>query len=207
MTDKEFHTVSLHNLMDRIHDGDPVAQDELIRRVIGRMEKLTRKMLHSFQGVRQWEQTGDVLQNVLIRLLNTLRKLRPQDTRAFFCLAAEHVRRELIDLNRHYQGAHGLGKNQVVHDFSPGEDNRAAGPQPVDSGPGAEELERWQAFHEAVGHLASDEREVFSLVFYHGWKQTQIAELMKIHERTVRRIWQAACLHLNDAIGGELPLS
>jgi hypothetical protein len=31
--------------------------------------------------------------------------------------------------------------------------------------------------------------------------------LMKINERTVRRIWQGACLHLNDAIGGELPLS
>ena len=207
MTDDAFRTASLHRLMDRVQAGDNEAQDELIRRVVGRLERLTRKMLHAFPGVRPWEQTGDVLQNALVRLLHTLRKLRPENTRAFYCLATEHVRRELIDLNRHYQGAHGLGKNQVVHDFSPPDDSGKMDAQPADARPGIEELERWQAFHEAVEHLPGEQREVFSMVFYHGWTQPQIGELLQIHERTVRRIWQAACLHLNDAIDGDLPLS
>ena len=207
MTDEALRTTSLHRLMERIQKGDNQAQDELIRRVVGRLERLTRKMLHSFAGVRPWEQTGDVLQNALLRLLHTLQKLRPADTRAFFCLATEHVRRELIDLNRHYQGACGLGKNQAVHDFSPPDDSEMKRLHPVDNSPPMEELERWQAFHEAVEHLPAEEREVFSLVFYHGWTQLQIAGLLQVHERTVRRLWQAGCLRLNDAIGGDLPLS
>ncbi len=207
MTDEAIRTTSLHRLMKRVQKGDNQAQDELIRRVVGRLERLTRKMLHSFPGVRPWEQTGDVLQNALLRLLRTLQKLRPENTRAFFCLATEHVRRELIDLNRHYQGAYGLGKNQAVHNFSSPDDSGKVGSQPADVGPGVEKLERWQAFHEAVAQLPGEQCEVFSLVFYHGWTQPQIAELLQIHERTVRRLWQAACLHLNDAIDGDLPLS
>lgn len=207
MTDEALRTTSLHRLIDLIQKGNNQAKDELICRVVGRLERLTRKMLHSFPGVSPWEQTGDVLQNALIRLLHSLRKLRPDDTRAFFCLATEHVRRELIDLNRHYQGPCGLGKNQIVHDFSPSDDTGKVVLQPADPGPDIQDLERWQAFHEAVGLLSAEKREVFGLVFYHGWTQVQIAQLLQIHERTVRRLWQSACLDLNDAISGDLPIT
>src|SRR5437868_1906753 len=107
MSDEGLHTTSMHRLIERIHDGDRQAEDELIGRVAGRLERLTRKMLHSFPGVTQWEQTDDVLQNALMRLLRTLEKLKPENTRAFFGLATEHLRRELLDLNRHYKGAYG----------------------------------------------------------------------------------------------------
>jgi DNA-directed RNA polymerase specialized sigma24 family protein len=46
---------------------------------------------------------------------------------------------------------------------------------------------------------------VVSLVFYHGWTQAEIAELLRVTERTVRRYWQAACLKLSQALGGALP--
>jgi DNA-directed RNA polymerase specialized sigma24 family protein len=46
---------------------------------------------------------------------------------------------------------------------------------------------------------------VFSLSFYHAWTQQQIAELLGVTERTVRRRWQAACLELNRLVGGQLP--
>jgi DNA-directed RNA polymerase specialized sigma24 family protein len=105
MNDESFHTASLRKLVERIHDGDHQAADELIRRGAGRLKRLTRKMLNSFPKVSKWEETGDVLQNALVRLLGTLGKLKPENTRAFFGLATEHLRRELLDLNRHYQGA------------------------------------------------------------------------------------------------------
>ena len=46
---------------------------------------------------------------------------------------------------------------------------------------------------------------MIGLTFYHGWTQTQIAELFRVDERTVRRRWQAACQALHKALGGQLP--
>jgi RNA polymerase sigma factor (sigma-70 family) len=67
------------------------------------------------------------------------------------------------------------------------------------------DLELWCRFHEAVKELPAEEQEVVGLVFYHGWTQAQIAELLQVDERTVRRRWQSACLQLNQLVGENLP--
>ena len=61
-----------------------------------------------------------------------------------------------------------------------------------------DELEKWCQFHEEVEKLPVQEREVVSLIYYHGWKQAEIARLFDIAERTVRRRWEAAMIHLKD---------
>ena len=71
----------------------------------------------------------------------------------------------------------------------------------------ADDLDLWSAFHEQVDHLPVEEREVVSLMFYHGWTQVQIAELFQVDERTIRRRWQSACLRLHQLVKGELPPS
>jgi RNA polymerase sigma factor (sigma-70 family) len=47
------------------------------------------------------------------------------------------------------------------------------------------------AFHAAVEQLPDAEREVVELTFYHGLTQPEIAELLGVDERTVRRRWRA----------------
>jgi RNA polymerase sigma factor (sigma-70 family) len=64
-------------------------------------------------------------------------------------------------------------------------DRLAQVPSPSDGG--AEEPERWSAFHKQVEQLPVEEREVVGLIFYHGWTQAPIAELFDVSERTVRR--------------------
>jgi hypothetical protein len=53
---------------------------------------------------------------------------------------------------------------------------------------------------EAVELLAKEVRDVFSLTFYHGRKQAEIAELLGVSDRQVRRLWREACLRLNDVL-------
>jgi RNA polymerase sigma factor (sigma-70 family) len=202
MPDPSFTTHRLQCWLDRLQAGDPAAQDELLHRVGSRLERLARKMLHRFPGVRRWSETGDVLQNATLRLLRALQEVRPVTTRELFSLAAEQLRRELLDLTKHFFGPHGLGANHASQTGHP--DSQAAAwepPAPDD----AEELERWCAFHEAVAQLPEEEREVVGLVFYHGWTQAQIAELFQVNERTIRRYWQSACLRLAERVGGKLP--
>jgi RNA polymerase sigma factor (sigma-70 family) len=202
MPDPSFSTNRLPRWLDGLQAGDPAAQDELLRRIGGRLERLARKMLRRFPAVRRWTETGDVLQNASLRLLRALKEVRPANTREFFSLAGEQMRRELLDLSRHFYGPLGQGANhasQAAHQDSPAAPLEP--PAPAD----AEELERWCLFHEAVAQLPVEEREVVSLAFYHGWKQTQIAELFQVNERTIRRYWQSACLGLAERVGGKLP--
>src|SRR5438874_5131516 len=104
MADESRQTGPIQACLDRMRAGDPAARDELFRHACGRLERLTRRMLRDFPGVRRWEQTDDVLQGALVRLLRALEAVRPASARAFLGLSAEQVRRELLDLARHFYG-------------------------------------------------------------------------------------------------------
>ncbi len=157
-------------------------------------------MLGRFPTVRGWADTGDVLQNALLRLLRALEVVRPTSVRDFFGLAAEQMRRELLDLARQATRARRVG-------MAAAGDSTAIGVEPAASpstGPD-DELELWQRFHEAVQELPAEEREVISLLYYHGWSHAQAAELFRVNERTVRRRWRAACLRLQKLLYGRFP--
>jgi RNA polymerase sigma-70 factor (ECF subfamily) len=186
MSESFLDSTQLRLWVRRIQAGDRSASDELLRATGERLERLTRKMLRRFPSVRRWEQSDDVLQNALLRLLRALQQVEPASVRDFFSLAAEQVRRELLDLARHY-GAH--------HDSAP--DGVS---EPLDQADEPVELEKWVVFHEQVSQLPADEREVVGLVFYHGWTHAQVAELLGVSKRTVRRHWRRALARLCGAV-------
>lgn len=195
-----FNTAVLTDLLARFQAGDTAARDELIGRCSHRLELLTRKLLRGYPGVRRWEETGDVFQNATVRLVRALEAVTPTNTRDFFGLAAEQIRRELIDLARHYRGPEGHGRN-LTDPPNPAGDRPGFDPP----APRAEDLDRWTALHEAVHKLPAEEREVFMLSFYHGWTQADIAELFQVDERTIRRRYQSATARLSELLGGRLP--
>ncbi len=182
------HTEHLARLLERMRQGDRAAAEELIRRAGDRLTRLSRQMLRQFPTVRAQEQTGDVLQEATLRLLAALRQATPDSTRAFFALAAQHIRFHLLDLARCYR--HGIPRPLHEH------------PEPVAADA---DLECWEALHEAVGQLPAPLREVFSLRFYHGWSWPRIAELLNVHERTARRHWIEAGVTLTAALAGRVP--
>jgi RNA polymerase sigma-70 factor (ECF subfamily) len=190
MSENTWHTVQMHHCVERWRAGERAAADELLRALGTRLEQLARKMLRGFPAVRHWAETGDVLQGAVLRLLNCLREVRPAGTRDFMNLAALQTRRELLDLARRF-----ARRREEVADE--GELAGAAAP--------AADLDGWCRFHEAVEELPALEREVVGLLFYQGWTQGQVAELLGVSERTVRRYWGSACLALNQRLGGELP--
>ncbi|MBX9584852.1 MAG: sigma-70 family RNA polymerase sigma factor [Gemmataceae bacterium] len=198
-----FDTPALQGYLDRWRAGDREAADDLLRGAGDRLTKLARKMCRGFPNVTGRTETADVLNAALFRLLKALRTLRPGNTRDFFNLAAVHLRRELIDLARHYRR-----RTWVPLDDGSGDSSApAARPVPTapPAAPTAEDFDLWARFHEAVDELPVEEREVVGLVFYHGWTQAKIAALFGVDERTVRRRWAAACSRLRGLIGGQVP--
>jgi RNA polymerase sigma factor (sigma-70 family) len=193
-------TTCLHRYLDGLRAGDTESAEALFQAVLGRAERLARRMLGGFPAVRGWADTDDVLQGALARLLRSLRELRPAGTRDFANLLATHIRRELLDLARRLRRHPDRPAGGVAE---PGDGLLAQAPAPEADPP--DELELWAAFHEQVEQLPAEEREVVGLTFYHGWTQGQIAELFGVDERTVRRRWRSACLRLGEALGGQLP--
>jgi RNA polymerase sigma factor (sigma-70 family) len=184
-------TATIHKLIEDHRNGDRQALDKLIRRTKHRLERLARKMHGDFPSVQRGVPWEDVLQNAPIRLTRALGVATPASVRDYYRLATEQLRRELLDLVR------ALRRRPTVPlaDSDP--------PDPIADR--LADLDVWAALQEAVPHLPADLREVFSLVFYHRWKQTEIAELLQVSARQVRRQWAEACRILNRAVGGRLP--
>ncbi|MDB5313365.1 MAG: sigE 34 [Gemmataceae bacterium] len=202
MAETPFQTVHLLDWLSRLRQGDRAARDELLRSCGDRLEQIARRMIRGYPTVRRWADTADVLQNATLRLLRALEQVPVADTRAFYSLATAVIRRELIDLARHFQGPHGIGANHASHHPPDGE-HAVPDVAVRDTDPAV--LDQWTALHEAAENLPVEEREVFGLIFYHGWPHEQIAELFGVDVRTVRRRWRAACLAIHRALGGVFP--
>lgn len=206
MADPSSQTLYIQACLDRLRDDDEAARGELLNCACERLRRLAHKVLKGYPNVHRWEQTDDVLQNAAIRLQRTLQQMPVATSRDFFRLAALSIRRELLDLAKHYYGPQGQGAHHASQAGDPGQSGSA--PTPADPGDVSNEPARiaaWSEFHEQIESLAEEERKVFDLLWYQGLTQAEAAELLNVSERTVKRRWLSARMKLIGALQGELP--
>ena len=213
-------TLVLQAALDRLRAGDLSARDELIAHSCNQFLLLTRKMLNRYPRLRNWEESGDVAQNALLRMRRALEQVQPTNCREFFGLATVQISRELLDLTRHYYGRKKAnGVDGGPNDGPPG---RVAGARahamqgdgesgdfcrdPMDDeADDPLKLAAWREFHEAVQKLPANEREVFELLWYQGLTQEEAADLLGCDRSTVKRRWRGARTSLHGALRGWLP--
>ena len=129
-----------------------------------------------------------------MRLHKSLKEVKPETPRQFYGLAATQIRRELLDLARKYQGAHGVGANhQTDHDelhvFNHTHDHARP-----------DSLEAWAQFHSSIELLPVDLQNVVNLLWYEGLSQPAAAKVLGISLATVKRRWQSAKLDLFERL-------
>ena len=188
-------TTIMHQLLDRVHRGDEAAFNALLKDLAAPLEIMSRRILKQFPRVARWSDAEDVLQNASLRLIRALREVRPESMRELYALASTLIRREMLDMARHFYGKLGIGAN---HDTVK---TRTTSPsQAIDSDP---DFDRWVAFHELLEKLPAEEREVLALTFYHRLSKDEIAELMQVSTRTVNRFLQKAVARLKVELGAK----
>lgn len=131
--------------------------------------------------------------------------MKPPTVRDFFRLAAWHIRRELIDLARHYFGPEGLGANHASQGQERADSQTPPAHEGLDYSRDPNRLVGWEEFHRGIDALADPEREVVDLIWYQGLTQVEAADLLGVTERTVKRRWQTARQRLQDVLHGERP--
>lgn len=192
--------------IDRLRAGDETARKQMVNCACERLEQLTHKMLRGFPRVQRWEQTSDVTQNAALRLYRALEEVQPTNVQEFFRLAALNIRRELLDLAKHYYGPRGEGANHASVADQEDSDHRPANPlEPPDVNDEPSRLAAWTEFHRYIDALPDEEREMFDLLWYQGLSQAEAAQVLQISERTIKRRWRSARLKLHDALHGQMP--
>lgn len=196
----------IQHWLDQMKAGNADARDQVIKHAQRRLELLTRKMLGGFARLRRWEETGDVLNNALLKLHRSLAEIQPESVGKFFALATQQIRWTLLDLKRHYFGPEGVGSHHhTAGDGSAADDTGGPIRQTAGNSSEPETVEGWTRFHEAVERMPVNERAVFDLLFYQGMTQTEAASALEVDERTIRRRKRSAEVWLHDALNGEPP--
>jgi RNA polymerase sigma-70 factor (ECF subfamily) len=186
--------------------GDPAAIELLITYCQKRIEYVAKNLLRGHPEVRRWEETADVVQRSSLRLVAALRALQPESECHLLRLAALQVRREVIDLVRHYAGPNSPVARLETNAFrKDGEVHMHVEHAPAKDADTAASGERWNRFHQAVAGLPDDERQVFEMRWYLGIDHATIANLTGWSTRTVKRRWQDAQAGINAALDGEPP--
>ncbi len=200
------HTLIIDDLIKRLAAGDDGAREKLLQAASNRLTHITRKILRDFPEVQRWEQTADVFQNASLRLYRSLGEVKPTDVRHFYRLAALQIRRELIDLARHYRGPEGMGAHhQTIH----------KSPEAGSSSPVLWEQEGNRLIPSVSPSGSISTRQStncprpnarsLTLVWYHGLAQQEAAKILGVDERTIRRRWREARLKLHELLGGDMP--
>jgi RNA polymerase sigma-70 factor (ECF subfamily) len=186
----------LQNLIDLALQGDSAAHEALLDHACDRLLRLTRKMFQTYSALHRWAQTDDVFQNAMVRLHRALAKVQVKSVRDFFNLAAEQIRRELIDLKRHYFGPRGRGTKHHT-DGQPSDDEGGSLHRTAKE---PQDIAGWSDCLAEVKKLAEDEQEIVNLLFYQGLTQEEAARVLGLSFRTLKRRWQSVRLKLYEAL-------
>jgi RNA polymerase sigma-70 factor (ECF subfamily) len=169
------------------------ARSAIIAATCQRVRQMAQRMLWQYPGVARWSDADDVVQNVFVRLHRSLIVVKPHSAKHFFGLVALEMRRELIDMARHYYGSNGIGTNYggtIIDD-------------PVSQETEPYTLLEWTEFHEQVERLPDVERGVFGSIWYDGLTQAEAAAVLGVSLATVKRHWQSARLRLRETLYDE----
>lgn len=175
--------VAVTQLLNRWQRGDEQALDSLLPSIYAELERLANAQLR--RDFNATIQPPELVSEAYLRLVDASQI--DIDNRAhFFSIAARMMRQVLIDRYRKREAAkRGGGKTLLTLDqFS---DAKASPPV---------ELERLDDALNALEALDSRQAEIVNLRFFGGLKTTEIAELLEVSDRTVKREWATAKIWL-----------
>ncbi len=163
-------------------------------------------MFTKYPRLHSREEAEDVFQEAMIRLWQSLEEVGPTTVAAFMGLAALQMRRALRDLaRRHFGRGAGTAPDRRERPAVASSQGHTFENYPGDSTWQPDDLACWSEFHAAADRLPEPERTAFDLLYYHELPQADVADLMQVSERQVRRYWQSARRELHRMLEGLLP--
>ena len=176
----EDNSAQITQLLLAWRNGEPRALDDLMPLVLRELKKIARNYMRG-QRVGHTLQTTGLVNEAYMRLVDSNR-VNWQDRTHFFAIAAQLMRRVLVDMARRKHSAKRGGERVQV---SLADDVKAAPDRDTDVVALDEALER-------LAQLNPRHSQIVELKYFGGLTEDEIAETLKISVRTVRRDWNVA---------------
>lgn len=166
-------------LLQRASQGDAGALGDVFQALYPDLKRIARARLYS-QGRGNAMQTTTLVHESFLKLVEG-KLARLEDRRHFFAYAAKTMRHLIIDNAReHLAERRGAGAEHVTMSAA----------EALAAGSGSDE--QLLRVHEALGELEKIDPELAELVelrYFAGYTEPEVAELLGVNERTVRRRW------------------
>jgi RNA polymerase sigma factor (TIGR02999 family) len=180
MPPEDDQTRPITDLLLELRSGDRTALDRLFPLVYEELRRVAHRQLHAERQEHTLGTTG-LVHEAYLRLVDQNR-VEYRDRRHFFALAARAMRRVLVDYARRYRAQKRGGATRPVS---------------LDEGalPAAERADNVLALDEALTRLAEFDARLSQVVecrFFGGYSEEEIAEVVGVDPRTVRRDWVKA---------------
>ena len=180
---------SVTELIHKVGDGDVAARDELFAAAYSELRKLARSRLRD--GARgTFLDTTALVHESYLRFLR-VGELRAEDRRAFFAYASKIMRSVIIDSVRERQAERRGGDLTELT-----LDTQVSAELPSGETEVLHVHEALLALEQAEPRLA----QVVEMRYFGGYSEVEIAEVLGVTERTVRRDWDKARLLLMNAL-------
>ena len=195
------HSTNIDNLLKRVKKQEPKAKEELISHSLERLEKLSRRMFRKYPNLRTLEETGDIVQKLVIRLHKMLSELVPEDTKSYFRLASQNLRWVLNDLARS-SAAKYRPKNSGDLSSSTAR-NELLNTKDKAGGPAS--FAEWADFYEKIENLPDENRQILDLLWFQGLSQEEASQILKIPLRTLARKWMVTRVLIKSLLNNQFP--
>jgi len=177
-------------ILEAVERGDPTAAEELLPLVYDELRRQAAARM-ALEPAGQTLQATALVHEAWIRLAGQRNQQYP-NRHHFFGAAAEVMRRILVDRARRRQAArHGAGQERIELD---------AVEIPTDDD---ELIQGVHAVLDDLAKLDAQKAEVVKLRFFVGLTFEEIAALLGVNERTVRRHWTFAKAWMCKELGVE----
>jgi len=189
---------SLGTLLARHKAEGAGAINDIILHCLERARKLAGGMLGRFASVPNEIETGDVVNELVVRLIPVLGEKTFDSQAQFLRYAALCIRSNLIDLAK---------KRRPILVGEAG--SRSSAPSPLetksDSTNDPSKLAQWGEIHQLIDHLPDEERVLFDLLYYQDLTQSEAADLLGIPLTTLRAKWLHARANFMRRLGNNAP--
>jgi RNA polymerase sigma-70 factor, ECF subfamily len=187
------HRTDIATLLETAESGDAASLDRLVPLLYDELRAMAHRQLEREHGPRTLRTTA-LVHEAYLRLAGNTR-VAGRGRAYFFAAASRAMRQVLVDRAR-ARGAQKRGGDSAPVTLMDG--HVAIEVDPV----------RMLALHQAIEELEPRQRQVVEARFFGGMEEREIAELLGVSERTVRREWVKARAWLVRALvpsGEEAP--
>jgi len=194
MSDDASGDGTMTRLLASVRAGDEGALDRLVPLIYDDLRAMARRQLGREHEARTLQATA--LVHEAYAKLAASHSLRPRDRTHFVAIAARAMRQVLVeDARRRKSAKRGGGWNRTTLTPRVGESYEL-------------DPEELLALDQALGELGDRQRQVVELRFFGGLTEREVAELLDVTPRTVRRDWVKARAHLYRRlyVGGAGPV-